>query len=185
MKDQYTQQRKKSALQAQARALHNIATASEYIKQGYFLAAHTALQHASGQLFQAEQYEPATERQAGTPYNAERHRQALALATEQAKQGHADGDELDPERVETVADLRERIKAGDPTARELVNDLIADCPTQCTAWIQREDLDRWTADQGYTAEQLDDIWHDLQQADILDTDGEIRNICEQYEPAGE
>lgn len=185
MIDQYTQQRKDSALQEQARALLNIATASEYIKQGHFLAAHTALQHASGHLFQAEQYEPTTERQTETPYNAERHRQALAIATEQAKQDRADGDDLEPERVETIADLRERIKAGDPTARELVNDLIADCPTQCTAWIQREDLDRWTDEQGYTADQLNDIWHDLQQADILDIDGEIRNICEQYEPAGE
>ena len=176
----YEQQRKDNALQAQARAMHNIATASEYIKRGYFLAAHTALQHASGQLFQAEQYEPTTERQAETPYNAERHRQALAIATEQAKQDRAGGDDLDPERVETIADLRERIKAGDPTARELVNDLIADCPTQCTAWIQREDLDRWTADD-YTPEQQGELWEMLKTADILDLDGEIRNVCEIYD----
>lgn len=171
------------ATHAQAQILYWTAQALHALKQGYYKNTLGGLQNAISHIYDLERYtaqipdRPDLE----SPELMQAHQQAIKTATERAEKERKDGtDDLDPERVETVADLRERIKAGDPTARELVNDLIADCPTQCTAWIQREDLDRWTADD-YTPEQQGELWEMLKTADILDLDGEIRNICEIYD----
>ena len=188
MTQQYNDFLTEQATHAQAQILYWTAQALHALKRGYYKNTLNGLQNAIGHMYDLERYTaPIPDRpDLESPEFMQAHQQAIKTAAERAEKERKDGtDDLDPERIETVADLRARIKAGDPTARDLINDLVSDCPTQATAWIQREDLDRWTADQGYTAEQLDDIWHDLQQADILDTDGEIRNICEQYEPAGE
>ena len=183
------QNNKKDFLQEQteyhhSQAVYWTARALESLRQGYYKTAFNGLQNAAGHIYDLDRYttQISDRPDLQSPELAQEHHTAIKTAKARAEQ---EPNTLDPERVETIADLRARIKAGDPTARELVNDLISDCPTQATAWIQREDLDRWTAEQGYTAEQLNNIWHDLQQADILDIDGEISNICEQYEPAGE
>lgn len=188
MTNKYTEHLQESAKYNHTKTVYWIAQALDALSKGYYKTAFNGLQNAAGHIYDLDRHTAQIPDRPDlqSPELAQEHHTAIRTAKEQAEQERQkDMDDLDPERIETVADLRARIKAGDPAARDLINDLVSDCPTQCTAWIQREDLNRWTADQGYTAEQLDDIWHDLQQADILDTDGEIRNICEQYEPAGE
>lgn len=183
MTNKYTEHLKDRAEYNHAQAVYWTAQALDSLSKGYYKTAFNGLQNASGHIYDLDRHTAQIPDRPDlqSPELAQEHHTAIKTAKERAEQELKDcTDDLDPERVETIADLRERIKAGDPTARELVNDLIADCPTQCTAWIQREDLDRWTADD-YTPEQQNELWEMLKTADILDLDGEIRNICEIYD----
>lgn len=171
------------ATHAQAQILYWTAQALHALKRGYYKNTLGGLQNAISHIYDLERYtaqipdRPDLE----SPELMQAHQQAIKTATERAEKERKDGtDDLDPEQIETIADLRARIKAGDPTARELANDLVSDCPTQCTGWIMREDLERYAQDE-YTPDQVQELWEMLQTADIVDTDGEIRNICEIYE----
>ena len=162
-----------------AQALYWIAQAQQSLRNGYQTTAHSCIVHASQNICELIKYKPDPELESAE--QAQAHELAVKTATEYAEKERKDGtDDINPEQIETIADLRARIKAGDPTARELANDLVSDCPTQCTGWIMREDLERYAQDD-YTPEQVQELWEMLQTADIVDTDGEIRNICEIYE----
>lgn len=106
-----------------AAAIRDMARARESLMRGDYGLAQSELMHAVESLTQAIKWDFCTiGDDARTPdETADIYAGAVAEALKTAKYW-----ETNPEQVETVADLRAKLRAGDTRAADLVNDLISD-----------------------------------------------------------
>lgn len=157
-----------------AAAIRNMARARESMARGEYGSAQLELMRAVEKLTHAIKWDfAAVGDDERTPdETADIYAGAVAEALKTAKEW-----ETNPEQVETVADLRAKLRAGDARAADLVNDLISDNPNQATAWITRADIDEHADD--LTDEQraalMDYIRTDYE---LIDTSAEITNAQE-------
>jgi hypothetical protein len=106
-----------------AAALRNMARARESLARGEYCLAQSELMHAVEKLTHAIKWDfAAVGDDERTPdETADIYAGAVVEALKTAKDW-----ETNPEQVETVADLRAKLRAGDTRAADLVNDLISD-----------------------------------------------------------
>lgn len=106
-----------------AAAIRDMARARESLARGEYCLAQSQLMNAAESLTQAIKWDFCTiGDDARTPdETADIYAGAVAEALKTAKYW-----ETNPEQVETVADLRAKLRAGDTRAADLVNDLISD-----------------------------------------------------------
>lgn len=153
----------------------DLAKARDCIARGDYVVAQMFLLAAAEKLTGAAQWQFAatgTENAITSTDTAQIYTAAIQNTLDRAT-----ARETKPEQVETVADLRAKLRAGDARAADLVNDLISDNPNQATAWITRADIDEHADD--LTDEQraalMDYIRNDYE---LIDTSAEITNAQE-------
>lgn len=159
-----------------AAAIRDMARARESMARGEYGLAQSQLMHAVESLTQAIKWDFCTVGDADNARTPDETADIYAGAVVEALKTAKDW-ETNPEQVETVADLRAKLRAGDARAADLVNDLISDNPNQATAWITRADIDEHADD--LTDEQraalMDYIRNDYE---LIDTSAEITNAQE-------
>lgn len=106
-----------------AAAIRDMARARESLARGEYCLAQSQLMNAAEKLTHAIKWDfAAVGDDERTPdETADIYAGAVAEALKTAKYW-----ETNPEQVETVADLRAKLRAGDTRAADLVNDLISD-----------------------------------------------------------
>lgn len=155
--------------------MRDLTRARDCIARGDYTVAQMLLLTAAEKLTGAAQWQFAATgtNNATTPDDAAQiYNNAIKHNLERAK-----NDTTDPETLQTVADLRAQLKAGDDDAAQLVNDLVSDNPNQVTAWMTRADLDRCADD--LTDSQRDELMHYMRtEYEMIDIDAEITNARE-------
>lgn len=125
--------------------LRNLAQARACIAKGDYAVAQMILFTAAQSLTGAAQWQFAA---CGTnnTLTPDDMAQIYKNALQKAQNNAETYNNLNPEYVQTVADLRAELKSGNEDAAATVNDLISDNPNQATAWITRTDIDEIESD---------------------------------------
>lgn len=156
--------------------LRNLAQARACIAKGDYAVAQMILFTAAQNLTGAAQWQFAacgTNNKLTPGDMAQIYKNAIQKAQDNA----ATYNNLNPEHVQTVADLRAELKSGSDNAAQLVNDLISDNPNQATAWVTRDDIYRHADDM--TDEQRAALMEYIRtEYELIDTSAEITNARE-------
>lgn len=156
--------------------LRNLAQARACITKGDYVVAQMILFTAAQNLTGAAQWQFAAcgTNNTLTPGDMA---QIYKNALQKAQKNAATYNNLNPEHVQTVADLRAELKSGSDNAAQLVNDLISDNPNQATAWITRTDIDEIESD--LTDEQRAELMEYLRtRYELIDVADELCNARE-------